>query len=124
MATDYVFYNASAPNPVNETIVSVCKSSRENFAALRDAFVAGFMMEWDITPQGSDLSQPTSIICDRATERLRIKQTWGDTGGEEGNVTSQVFSYSSDGASYISMGTYTYSYNVDGEFTGAYYTSA
>jgi hypothetical protein len=123
----YDFFRADRPDPVNNAIVTVFTDTRKNFEAVRDGVVVGFPMQWEVTPYASaagTLDQPTSVIAQHGQQIVKMKNVWGTVGGEDGNVTQQRFTYSSDGgSSYVSMGVYDFSYNASGIFTGMNYTS-
>lgn len=70
-----------------------------------------------ITVTGSNPAPdaPRVMTWTKSTERIRAALTWGTTGGEAGNVTVAVYSYSSDsGATYSTIGTKTVTYDGSG----------
>ena len=103
----------------------VINNTRENLMALRDACVAGALVGWDMSQVvgGGDTDEPDEIWFSNNsnTEALKLEITWGTTGGEDGNPTIIVYSYSTDdfGASDEAIGTLTNTYNSNGTLTAA-----
>ena len=103
----------------------VINNTRENLMALRDAVVAGALKGWDMTLTvggGSD-EEPDEIRYSNNgnTEAIKLDITWGTTGGEDGNATVIVYSYSTDDFSVSdeAMGTLTNTYNSNGTLTAS-----
>lgn len=69
-----------------------------------------------ITITGTNtVGQPETLLYTKGTERVRAALTWGTTGGEAGNVTVAIYSYSSDsGLTYSTIGTKTVTYDGSG----------
>lgn len=98
----------------------VINNTRDNLMALRDGSVAGVMPGWNFTRTvggGSD-EEPDEIIYKNGVEWIRLVITWGTSGGDVGNPTVVVYSYSANsGTLYHPMGTLTYTYNSNGTLT-------
>lgn len=115
----YTHYQDSKPD-VSDIGSDLVEDIRQNFMALRDALVAGAVYGWDMTPSGGTADQPVVIKFNRGTsEYLKLALTWGTTGGEEGNVTVCVFSYSTDDSIYDTIGMLTMTYTSEGFVTAA-----
>jgi len=101
----------------------VITNTRENLMALRDAVVAGALKGWDMSQVvgGGDTDEPDEIWYSNNgnTEAIKLDITWGTAGGEDGNPTVIVYSYSTDdfGASDEPIGTLTMTYNSNGTMT-------
>lgn len=94
--------NADGATTINEL--------RINQSALRDAIVAGAIAGWDMTPSGSNASQPDTITYASGVERIRCTLTWN-----EGAVTVAVWDYSPDsGTNWDNIGTENITYDSDG----------
>lgn len=108
---------------ITDTGAEVIDDTRFNLMALRDAIVAGALVDWDMTATGgpADGSEPTQIMYDTGTEWIRATITWGTTGGEDGNPKTVVYAYSTDNfvASNEAIGTWTGTYNSDGYLTSS-----
>lgn len=111
-------FDPAEPDSSTESIATYSTELRANLAALRDAVVAGVFVGWDLTPSGGTAEQPATLTYDKGSECIKIALTWGSSGGEDGNVTQAVYSYSSNCSSYDTMGTLTISYDVNGNVTG------
>lgn len=91
---------------------------RDNQQAMRDMIVIGGINGWDMTASGGTAEQPTQLLYINSTEYLKAALTWGSSGGGDGNVTQSVYSYSSDsGSNYDTIGTFTPTYDTDGNVT-------
>jgi hypothetical protein len=101
----------------------VITNTRENLMALRDAVVAGALVDWDMsqTVGGGDTDEPDEILYSNNgnTEALKLDITWGTAGGEDGNPTVIVYHYSTDdfSGSDETIGTWTGTYNSNGTLT-------
>lgn len=118
----YVQYVSDTPD-IADTGAEVIDDTRQNLMALRDALVAGSLFDWDmslVVGGGSD-EEPDEILYSNGTntEAIKLVITWGTAGGEDGNPTVIVYSYSTDdfGASDEAMGTLTLTYNGSGTLT-------
>lgn len=81
---------------------------RENLLAMRDAAAIGTLVgwSWEQSNGTGDEDQPQYEIFKRGTEWIRITLVWGTTGGEDGNIVSETYEYSSNsGGSYAAMGS-------------------
>jgi hypothetical protein len=88
--------------------------------ALRDACVAGALVDWnlDITVGGGSAAEPDELIYKKSTEWLRLQITWGTTGGDDGQPTVIVYAYSANsGGLYDTIGTATMTYDSSGNMT-------
>ena len=93
-------------------------------------FGTGFLHGWDISLSGGSAEQPQYMIWSKGTNRVRVELTWGTSGGEDGNVTRCVVSYSensgstwvvykgtdSSGNPELTNGFFTISYDSLGNF--------
>lgn len=101
----------------------VINNTRENLMALRDAVVAGALKGWNMAATGGTAAEPTQILYSKGNERVRLAITWGTTGGEDGNPKTVVYSYDGDaGASYDTIGTWTGTYDANGNLTAETWT--
>lgn len=115
----YVPFDTAEPDPSTESITEFGTATRANFAALRDAVIMGTVAGWDMTPSGGTAEEPGTLTYDKSTERVKAVITWGSSGGEDGNPTQVVYSYSSNsGTDYDTIGTLTISYDTSGNVTG------
>ena len=93
---------------------------RDNQQAMRDMIIVGGMVGWNMTATevGGTAEQPELLTYAKSTERLKAVLTWGTSGGGDGNVTQAIYSYSSDsGSNYDVIGTFTPTYDADGNVT-------
>ena len=103
----------------------VINNTRENLMALRDALVCGALKGWNMTQTvgAGSTDEPDELLYSNNsnTEALKLDITWGTTGGEDGNPTVIVYSYSTDdfGASNEAIGTLTMTYNSNGTMTAS-----
>lgn len=93
---------------------------RNNLEALRDAIVAGTLVDWEQTDvtttkgTGTD-AEPDELIWKKGTEWIRAQITWGTTGGQDGNPTQIIYAYSSNsGGAYDTIGTMALAYTAAG----------
>jgi hypothetical protein len=113
----YVPFVSDTPD-ITDTGAVVINNTRENLMALRDAIVAGALVDWDMAATGGTAEEPTQILYSKGTERVRLTVTWGTTGGEDGNPKTIVYAYDGDGgASYDTIGTWTGTYDASGNLT-------
>jgi len=115
----YTLHNNTTPNPTSQNGTQAFDSTRNNINALRDAAIlGGGFIGFNLTVSGGTAEQPTTFVYNKGVERVRAVVTWGTTGGEDGNVTVAVYSYSSNsGGSYDSMGTKTITYDGSANVT-------
>ena len=103
---------------ISDTGAEVIDDTRFNLMALRDAIVAGALVDWAMAASGGTAEEPTQILYSKGTERIRLTITWGTTGGEDGNPTQVVYAYDeASGASYDTIGTWTGTYDGSGNLT-------
>jgi Neuraminidase (sialidase) len=127
----YIDYDDNQPVPSGATLGTVMTNTRNNLRAMRDACLAmagGFVgWDWDsydsndATPPVLTPDQPAYLIWSKGTLRVKAVLTWGTTGGEAGQVTRIVYSYSADSGSTWDVlkggsinGYYDFTYNTDG----------
>ena len=117
----YTLFNGALPDGASQAGTAFGQSTRDNLNALRDACVmAGSFTGWNETPSGGTESQPAQVLSSKGTERVKVAITWGTTGGEAGNPTVYVFSYSNDsGSTYSTIGTLTIAYTSNSYFNGS-----
>ena len=115
----YTLFDGSKPNPASQGITAFGQSARDNFNALRDACImGGGFYGFNLAASGGTAAQPTQLLYSKSAERVRAALTWGTVGGEAGNVTVAVYSYSSDsGGTYSTIGTKTVTYDGSGNVT-------
>jgi len=104
----------------------VINNTRENLMALRDAVVAGALVDWDMSQivGGGDTDEPDELRYSNNgnTEALRLDITWGTAGGEDGQPTVIVYYYTANDTPTITwetIGTLTNTYNSNGTLTAA-----
>jgi hypothetical protein len=93
--------------------------------ALRDAIVAGALVDWWMTPSGGTAEEPAQIIYEKSRtgdrEAVRLTVTWGTTGGEDGSPTTIVYAYAPDyptlAGGWDTIGTATMTYDANGNMT-------
>ena len=118
----YVKFVPDKPN-IADNGATVIDNTRENLMALRDAVVAGALVNWEMSQLvgGGSTDEPAQILySDNATtQAIRLDITWGTTGGADGNPTTIVYRYSTDdfATSNELIGTQTLSYNSNGTLT-------
>lgn len=120
----YIPYVSDTPD-IADTGAEVIDDTRQNLMALRDAVVAGALLDWDctVTVGGGTAEEPDEIIYKNGVEWLRLDITWGTTGGEDGNPTVIVYAYSANsGGLYDTIGTLTHTYNANGTVTATAWT--
>jgi len=108
----YTPFDKTVPDASSQSIAEVTTTTRENFAAMRDALVTfGSMPGWSAEAQDSDGTNPPTTpdkpyqwVYSRGTERVKVVPTYGTTGGATDCVEEAVFYYSSDsGVNYSLM---------------------
>ena len=95
-------------------------SVRTNLNALRDAIIigGGGFAGFNYSVSGGTADEPAIIYFKKSAEWIKAALTWGTTGGEDGNVTVAVYSYSSNsGGAYDTIGTETIAYDANGNIT-------
>jgi hypothetical protein len=113
----YVKFTPDKPDIIDSG-AAVIDDSRNNLMALRDAVVGGALVDWAMAATGADPAEPTQILYSKGTERYRLAVTWGIAGGEIGNPTDVVYSYSSNsGGVYDTVGTWSGTYDGSGNLT-------
>ena len=106
-----------------------------NILAMRDGLIfgVGLFPGWDVQAQDTggttppaDPAQPDEILASKGTERIKLVLTWGTSGGEDGNVTRVVTSYSANSGTdyYVIKGGSTngyldLTYDTDGNWLSA-----
>ena len=91
-----------------------------NLMALRDGVMFAYMVGWQSTPSGADLSQPDEMVHAKGTERLKEVYTW-----DAGILTDVTYHYSVDsGSNYTEIGTLSLTYDESGNFTGSTWADA
>ncbi len=113
----YTAYDGTHPDASSNgtTFATEC---RQNFAAMRDAVVLGVMKGWNYSVAGGTAEQPAELYLKDGTEWIKQAVTWGTTGGEAGNATVIVASYSANsGSAYDTIGTLTIAYDASGNVT-------
>lgn len=115
----YTPFDPTTPNASVQTLTQMGTSERQNMLALRDACImGGGFYGFNLAVSGGTAAQPTTFIYSKGTERVKAVLTWGVAGGEAGNVTVAVYSYSSDsGGAYSAIGTKTITYDASGNVT-------
>lgn len=115
----YTKFTSDTP-VIADTGGEVIDDTRNNLMALRDAIVAGTLVDWnlDITIGGGSAEEPDELIYKKSTEWIRLQITWGTTGGEDGQPTVIIYAYSADsGGVYDTIGTATMTYDSNGNMT-------
>ena len=110
----YTQYDYTKPTS-SQTGPLTIASAKDNMNAIRDAMVMGAMVGFNKTQSGGTAEQPAIILLTKGTEIVKAALTWGTTGGEAGNVTVAVYSYSANsGTLYDTIGTKTLTYDANG----------
>lgn len=120
----YDHYDYTLPDPSIQDGDEVFNSIRINLNAMRDSIVIQGFVGWNYTPSGGTADQPAVFLYSKEHasgewEYIKGEVTWGTSGGEDGNVTQVVYSYSTDDITYVAMGTKTITYDADGYVTGS-----
>ncbi|CAH1387013.1 hypothetical protein [Candidatus Nitrotoga sp. M5] len=114
----YTAFDKTLPDATTQNGTQFAQAIRDNQAALRDAIVVGALKGWNFSKSGGTDEQPATILYKNSTQWLKIALTWGTTGGEAGNVTVAVYSYSSNsGVAYDTIGTKTITWDAAGLIT-------
>jgi len=115
----YDTFTPSKPNPAADNGTQAMDYVRKNLLALRDACImGGLFFGWPLTVSGGTAEQPATLTYANGTERVKAAITWGTTGGEAGNPTVVVYSYSANsGGAYDTIGTKTITYDGSGNVT-------
>lgn len=115
----YLQYDETKPDATAQTLEQMGVSERGNMNALRDACImGGGFVGFNLAVSGGTAEEPALLTYSSGTERVKIALTWGTVGGEDGNVTVAVYSYSSNsGGSYDTIGTKTITYDADSNVT-------
>lgn len=102
----YTPIDLTQPNTdVGTTRQTATDKTRTNIQAVRDMVVAGGMpYGWNMSLVGADISQPDQYVFAHSAERIKVVNTWGSSGGADGNPTKCAFYYSADsGTNYDPM---------------------
>jgi hypothetical protein len=109
---------------VSQDINDFTDSTRKNVMALRDALVMGQMPGWDyepFNPLSGTNAQPDIALWTKGITRLLGALTWGTTGGEDGNITEEIWqiTYNKDAGTVVweDIGTKTITYDANGDVT-------
>lgn len=115
----YAVFDQAKPDASSQNGTQFAQSTRDNLLALRDAIIAGTgFFGWALAITGGTADQPTTFTYSAGVERVKIALTWGTSGGEAGNVTQSVYSYSADsGSTYTTIATKTNTYDGNGYLT-------
>lgn len=115
----YTPFDPTKPDAATQNGTQFAASARTNMAALRDACIlGGGFPGFNLAVSGGTADQPALLTYSSGTERVKAALTWGTTGGEAGNVTVAVYSYSSNsGGSYDTIKTKTVTYDGSGYVT-------
>lgn len=101
----------------SDTGNTVLTDIKNNLQGLRDGILYGGMDFWDYSKtNGIGTSEmPQHYYLKKGTNWIRATNTWGTSGGEEHNIASQIWEYSSNsGGVYDSIGTLSFTYTADG----------
>lgn len=111
----YTFYDPTKPDAATQSGTAFGASVRNNLNAIRDAAVmSGSFFGFNFAASGGTADQPALLTYSKGTERVKSALTWGTVGGEAGNVTVAVYSYSANsGTTYDAIGTKTVSYDAN-----------
>lgn len=114
----YTPFDPSKPDGTDDG-PTVITDINKQLLAMRDAVVmGGGFFGWNLTVSGGTAAQPTTLTYANSTERVKAVLTWGTVGGEAGNVTQAVYSYSSNsGGAYDTIATKTITYDANGYVT-------
>lgn len=114
----YTPFDPTKPDPATQNGTAIMGSIRANLNAMRDACVMGSFAGFNMAATGGTADQPALLTYSKGTERVKAALTWGTTGGELGNCTVAVYSYSSNsGGSYDTIATCTVTYDGSGYVT-------
>ena len=119
----YTPFDPSKPDPSSQNGTQFGQSIVNNLKALRDACImGGGFFGWPLAVSGGTAEQPTTFTYGNTTlngtERVRAVVTWGTAGGEAGNPTQVVYSYSNtSGSSWDTIKTKTITYDSSGNVT-------
>lgn len=114
----YTAFDKSKPDGATQNGTQAMQSIRDNLAAIRDGVILGAYPGWDFSKSGGTAEQPAIIYFKKSTDWLKVALTWGTTGGEDGNVTVAVYSFSANsGSSWDVIGTETITWDVNGLVT-------
>ena len=106
---------------ITDTRQVVVDEARYNLNALADAIVAGGQLygyNYSYDVGAGDKYEPAIYYWKNGNDWIRSANTWGTTGGEDGNPTVCVFSYSDDaGSTWETIGTLTFTWDADGVLT-------
>lgn len=73
---------------------------------------------WNYAPNGGTADQPAEWIFTRGTQKFKGAVTWGTSGGEDGNPTNIVWSFSGNtGTNYTTFATVAIAYDANGDVT-------
>jgi len=104
--------------PINtDTGNTVLTDIKNNLQGLRDGILYGSMDFWDYSKaDGTGTAEmPQYYFLKKGALWLRATNTWGASGGEMNNISSQEWDYSEDsGSNYDEIGTISTTYNADG----------
>lgn len=115
----YPVFDPTIPDATAQTLTQMGTSERNNMKSLRDACImGGGFYGFNLAASGGTASQPALLTYRKGTERVKAALTWGTAGGEAGNVTVAVYSYSADsGSTYTTIGTKTVTYDSSANVT-------
>jgi len=111
----YTQYNPAKPDPTADNGTNAFNNTRFNLNAIRDGVIMNNMPGWNVTPSGTDLSQPTLVTYNKVNESIKADVTWN----VNGVVTKIIYSYKAlPGDPWSTVGTITITYDANQNFTG------
>lgn len=114
----YPQFDPTKPDAATQNGTQVAQAIRDNLMALRDMVINGTFVGFNMSVSGGTAEQPAIIYRKKSTEWLKAAITWGTVGGEAGNPTVIVYSYSANsGVAYDTIGTVTIAYDASGNVT-------
>lgn len=113
----YTQFDPTKPTTAQTRQAAITSILNNNNAA-RDIGVVSVAPGFNYSRAGGTALQPAQEFFKKSAEWFKLDLTWGTTGGASGNVTVTTYSYSSDsGATYVSMGTETRTYDASANLT-------
>jgi hypothetical protein len=108
----YTQFDASKPNPANARTSDI-NAMRTNMTALRDGILMGAFKGFAYSWSGGTAAEPQYQFYKNGTTWLRATITWS-----LGSPSTILYELSTDGGgSYATIGTLTFTFDVDGNLT-------
>lgn len=120
MPSSYTALALDKPNGATQAGTAFGQSIRDNEIALAIGIAVGELETYAYSQSvgAGDALRPDIEYWTSGTNKIRVTNTWGTSGGQDGNLTQRVIEWSTDsGSSWAAVKTITYTYDASGNLT-------